>query len=57
MNMLELIAELRGGIPECCDFCDKPFTEVNYPTPEEGDAWACIECVDRWEKEFNEDAK
>lgn len=49
MNMLELIAELRGGIPSNCDFCGKLFTEANYPTPEEGGEWACIECVTRWE--------
>ena len=52
MNMLELIAELRGGIPDKCDFCDKLFTKENYPTPEECGEWACIECVDRWEKQY-----
>jgi hypothetical protein len=52
MNMLELIAELRGGIPDKCDFCDKLFTKANYPTPEECGEWACIECVERWEKEY-----
>jgi hypothetical protein len=54
MNILEMIAELRGGIPERCDFCSKPFTEQNYPTPEEGGEWACIECVTRWDKQEKE---
>lgn len=45
-----MIAESRGGIPETCDFCERPFTEERYPTPEEGRAWACIECVNVWEK-------
>ncbi len=48
INVLQMIAELRGGIPEKCDFCGKPFTEKNYPTPEEAGNWACIECVRRW---------
>ena len=51
MNMLQMIAELRGGIPECCDFCDQEFTEERYPTPEEAGMWACIECVERWARE------
>jgi hypothetical protein len=54
MNMLQLIANLRGGIPEQCDFCKQSFTEENYPTPEEGGEWACVECVTRWEKELKE---
>jgi len=54
MNILEMIAELRGGIPECCDFCSKPFTEQNYPTPEEAGEWACIDCVTRWDKQEKE---
>jgi hypothetical protein len=52
--MIDLIAELRGGIPERCDFCDKPFTEQNYATPEEAGEWACIECVKRWDSEIRE---
>ena len=46
-----MIAALRGCIPETCDFCQEPFTEVIYPTPEEGGAWACIECVRRWDEQ------
>ena len=51
VNMLQVIADLRGGIPECCDFCEQPYTEERYPVPEEAGAWACIECWDRWEKQ------
>jgi len=47
---LRMLVESRGGIPEKCDFCERPFTEERYPTPEEGRAWACIECVNTWEK-------
>lgn len=55
MNMLQMIAELRGGIPEECDFCKGRFTEQNYPTPEEGGLWACIRCVTRWNNEMRVD--
>lgn len=51
LNALELIIELRGGLPECCDFCRQPYTEQRYPVPEEAGQWACIECWERWEKE------
>jgi hypothetical protein len=54
MSILEVIVELRGGVPERCDFCSKPFTEQNYATPEEAGDWACIECVMRWDKEVKE---
>ena len=54
MNILELITDLRCGVSKCCDFCKKPFTQENYPTPEEGDMWACIECVTRWDNELKE---
>lgn len=54
MNMLNLIAETRGGIPEKCDFCDAPFTKENYPTPEEGGEWACITCSNKWDAEVQE---
>lgn len=46
--MKEMIADLRGGFPEKCDFCDKPTTPENLE-PEEAGAWACIECVTRWD--------
>ena len=51
MNMLEMIAELRGGIPDECDFCGQKYTEERYPIPEEAQAWTCSECLERWEKE------
>ena len=51
MNPIELIAELRGGIPETCDFCKQEYTENRYPIPEEAGMWTCSECWARWEKE------
>lgn len=51
MNMLDMIAELRGGIPGKCDFCGQPYTTDRYPLPEEAGEWTCSECWDRWEKE------
>lgn len=54
MNVLDMIVELRGGIPEKCDFCGQAFTEERYPIPEEAGMWTCKECWDRWEKEDKE---
>ena len=48
INVAQLIADLRGGWTEKCDFCDK--TSGRY-VPEEAGQWACIECWDRWERE------
>jgi hypothetical protein len=48
--MFDLIANLRGGTPDTCDFCGQEFTEANHPLPEEGGEWACSECVARWAK-------
>lgn len=45
----ELIAALRGGVPERCDFCDRLYTAERYPVPEEAGLWACIECWNHWE--------
>lgn len=42
-----LISE-RGGLPERCDFCARPYVDGRYPVPEEGRAWACNECEARW---------
>jgi hypothetical protein len=50
MNPIDLIAELRGGYPEKCDFCGQGYTEDRYPVPEEAGEWACSECWERWEK-------
>jgi len=47
----DLIVELRGGLPDKCDFCGQPYTVARYPVPEEASAWACIECERRWMKE------
>lgn len=54
MNMIDVIADLRGGIPETCDFCGNIFTKENYATPEEAGDWACITCVKHWDKQEQE---
>lgn len=46
----ELIIELRGGLPLTCDFCGKGTSEYDLH-PEEAGMWACITCINRWEKE------
>jgi hypothetical protein len=46
----QFLADLRGGIPGRCDFCNEPMTEDDA-VPEEGGDWACIRCWERWEKE------
>lgn len=51
MNMLEEIINLRGGLPEKCDFCQQTYNENRQPIPEEAGEWTCTECWDRWEKE------
>lgn len=30
-SAFEMIVELRGGLPETCDFCRQPFTKQRYP--------------------------
>ncbi len=57
MNMLQMIADLRGGIPEKCDFCQQEYTDIRYPIPEEAGEWTCSECWARWEKEDKENEK
>ena len=42
------IADLRGGVPQQCDFCKQPYTGERYPIPEEAGEWACSECYDQW---------
>jgi hypothetical protein len=39
-----MLVDMRGGLPECCDFCGQPFSEARFPVPEEGQAWSCSEC-------------
>lgn len=51
MSVLDMIIELRGGLPEKCDFCGQLYNEHRYPIPEEGDEWACTECCTKWDKE------
>ena len=47
----QLLVDLRGGLPERCDFCRRRYSAIRYPVPEEGGEWACSVCVARWAKE------
>lgn len=49
MNMIDVIAELRGGYPDKCDFCGQVYTAERTPVPDEAGEWACTECWDKWE--------
>jgi len=49
MDTFDLLVALRGGLPERCDFCGKPYNEDRNPEPEEAGEWACSECVARWD--------
>ncbi len=51
MSMIDMIAAMRGGVPENCDFCGQPYTDERTPIPEEAGEWTCSECWDRWAKE------
>jgi ribosomal protein L37AE/L43A len=55
-DVRQLIIDLRGGIPEKCDFCheDRPANEMH---PEEAGMWVCIHCMNRWEKQDKEENK
>jgi len=48
IDVREMIINLRGGIPERCDFCKekRPKHEMH---PEEAGEWACIYCIERWD--------
>lgn len=48
MNTFDLLVQLRGGMPERCDFCGQPYNNLRTPEPEEAGEWACSECVARW---------
>lgn len=48
----QLIADLRGGIPANCDFCNQPM-DPETAVAEEAGQWACAEC---WQKFEAEDA-
>ena len=48
LSVWGFILAVRGGQPENCDFCGRPFTEERCAIPEEAGEWACSECVDSW---------
>lgn len=50
LTVTDLVIILRGGLPETCDFCGQLFSDTRQPVPEEAQAWACSECVARWEE-------
>lgn len=50
-EVFALIVELRGGVPERCDFCQHVFDEDHWPIPDEGGEWSCSACWTRWEQE------
>lgn len=56
MNTLDLLIQLRGGLPECCDFCGQPYTQDRHPVPEEAGEWACTDCSKRWSEEDAKEA-
>jgi len=48
------IVDLRGGVtPTKCDFCKVEYGP-EFLEPEEAGAWACINCLARWELEEKE---
>jgi hypothetical protein len=49
VNTLDLLISIRGGLPERCDFCDRPYEDGRYPVPEEAGAWSCNECEARFD--------
>jgi len=53
-DVFNMIVELRGGVPERCDFCGERYTDSRRPTPDEGGEWACTVCWERWEKQDKE---
>ena len=51
LTAIDMIAAIRGGVPDACDFCGLPYTEDRRPLPEEAGAWACNECFGRWQED------
>lgn len=51
--VVDLVADLRGGLPGRCDFC-KEALDPEDALPEEGGLWACRAC---WRKFEEEDRK
>ena len=45
----QLIADLRGGVPEKCDWCGK---RASYLEPEEAGDWVCHACLWAFESEM-----
>lgn len=48
MNIIQFITDLRGGVPDLCDFCNQPFDDRGA-IPEEAGEWVCYPCWDYWE--------
>jgi hypothetical protein len=46
-SMFEFLVDLRGGLPEKCDFCGQPYGAERFPIPEEAGEWSCSECEAR----------
>lgn len=44
------IADLRGGFPAKCSFCDTP-TPPEQLEPEEAGDWVCWRCLHKWAKQ------
>ena len=45
-----LIYQLRGGVPDKCDFCGEKYFHWELD-PEEGGLWVCHQCQQRWEED------
>ena len=54
MSAFDFLVSIRGGLPEKCDFCERPYGGGRYPVPEEAGAWSCNECESRWDAEESE---
>lgn len=56
IDVRQMLIDLRGGLPEKCDFCSKE-TKPDDLHPEEAGAWACITCIERWGEEDDEEKR
>ena len=45
-DVRNLIADLRGGVPEKCDFCQEERS-ADELHPEEAGQWICNACIKR----------
>jgi hypothetical protein len=52
----EDIANFRGGVPLCCDFCHC-LRNLDELEPEEAGDWACHDCLRKWLKHDVEQIK